>query len=616
MNPLRALIGLGFVLWFQVSVCEAQGNNRNYTVTSPVVLPRANPVLTTVTPQMVGIAANTCAGASTTNDRAAIVSAVGYGFGVTFSAGACLVGSNLTVSVPAVFSGGKIKPSNGVTVTFTGPTVLPASQVCDVSLGGHCDFTALATPSYPENFGCVADGTTNNITCLQETFAHSTANLYLSAAGIYHWTGGLVLTTARGLDIWGANVGALTTGFKCGTGAPWAYLVDEPSDAYLSTKNFCFQNGLAGAGYAVNFHNVDMDSDDRANVMTFLMGASISATCPGHTGSPCLAWNFNFYDGGDIGGMFQQWANENTFSGINFLGPNALVRGANIEIGTQATVQNQTFLGGAVLGNQASGSWLLYEYNDTGVGNIVGATTFNGTAFQNGWYGIHEAGINYSYIGVRPERIHETTTGSFLTEVGQASSHWIKEDLTGLSNALVQAFNGASCDTVFDESSGVHSCGQDFSYIFDGAAAYKSTTNSSVTGDGTSVTVIFDAATTNIGSAYNNVTGVWTAARTGFKTVSAAVQLCGFANDNTEVSMEFDTGAGLRYIVSDFSPYTITISGGACITVSGSSEIYLVAADTVKTVVTAGGHASKNVSVQGLISSTGRITYWSVTDKH
>jgi hypothetical protein len=108
-----------------------------------------------------------------------------------------------------------------------------------------------------------------------------------------------------------------------------------------------------------------------------------------------------------------------------------------------------------------------------------------------------------------------------------------------------------------------------------------STTNQTVAGGNTSTTIIFDSAVTNVGSAYNAGTGVFTAPTTGFYGFS----VCVFFDDLT-------TPAGLSQIILGYTGSVqslrlqqtglVPATTGPDIIVSAGWEMAMTAGDTVQ----------------------------------
>jgi hypothetical protein len=99
-----------------------------------------------------------------TNDTAAFIlaNAAPAALGpAQIQAGVCLVTGPLTLSHAFTsIAGGVVKPAAGTTIAFTGPYAAGAYKVCDITAGGHCDFTKiLEGQGFVEWFGAVGGDT-------------------------------------------------------------------------------------------------------------------------------------------------------------------------------------------------------------------------------------------------------------------------------------------------------------------------------------------------------------------------------------------------------------------------------------------------------------------------
>lgn len=135
-------------------------------------------------------------------------------------------------------------------------------------------------------------------------------------------------------------------------------------------------------------------------------------------------------------------------------------------------------------------------------------------------------------------------------------------------------------------------------------SAYKSSTSTNVTGDGTAATVVFDTEQFDVGSNYNSGTGVFTAPVTG-KYFFQANLMYSAIGVQTTAQCRIDTAAH-NYDGNYLSP-TACQAGGNFLAVNASVIISLSASDTVSvTAAVTGG--TKTVSVFG--NATELYTYF------
>lgn len=112
-------------------------------------------------------------GDGTTDDRAEIAAkdaaAVTAGVPLRFPKGTYRIASTITIASPVIMDPGAVlKPDNAITVTMTGGMDAPIRQVFDVSAGGK---VRVKNPVvYPDWWGAVGDGTTDDATALRMVF--------------------------------------------------------------------------------------------------------------------------------------------------------------------------------------------------------------------------------------------------------------------------------------------------------------------------------------------------------------------------------------------------------------------------------------------------------------
>lgn len=134
--------------------------------------------------------------------------------------------------------------------------------------------------------------------------------------------------------------------------------------------------------------------------------------------------------------------------------------------------------------------------------------------------------------------------------------------------------------------------------------AYKSATTTNVTGDATAYTVIFDTEITDVGSGYNNATGIFTARETGIHIFSWGVtmQNVGAAHTAGVVNL-VTTSATYRALAA--SPAAGKDSANYFKNAQNTTFTYMTAGDTAKVTATV-SNSTKTVGVYG---SSGWTTF-------
>ena len=127
-------------------------------------------------------------------------------------------------------------------------------------------------------------------------------------------------------------------------------------------------------------------------------------------------------------------------------------------------------------------------------------------------------------------------------------------------------------------------------------SAYLSATQTGVTGDGTQFTPIYDGVLTNVGSAYNNTTGVFTAPATG---VYMFGYLTCYQNIGASTAFinAFASGAPQNFNFRA-DQYTAANATSGTLIVNGATTVPLDAGTTMQMLVAAFG-ATKTVGIEG-----------------
>ncbi len=137
--------------------------------------------------------------------------------------------------------------------------------------------------------------------------------------------------------------------------------------------------------------------------------------------------------------------------------------------------------------------------------------------------------------------------------------------------------------------------------------AYKSTTATNATGDGTAFTVIFNSTVFNITTSYATGTGLFTAPLTGNYYFQTNLVFEPLISGHTHGSLSFVVSTGATYVIAFDNPFAQ--NNGSQTTYNSSAIIPLVATNTVKVVLTITG-STKTVGVLGqAIASGGLATF-------
>ena len=146
--------------------------------------------------------------------------------------------------------------------------------------------------------------------------------------------------------------------------------------------------------------------------------------------------------------------------------------------------------------------------------------------------------------------------------------------------------------------------------------AYLNSTTTAVTGANTPYTIIYDTIGYNLGSAFNLGTSTFTAPITGFYNFSLTVQVGTVNVSNTTESLYLSTSNYGNMVLFAGNPATMMTAASTGlpqtrVSASGSAYINMDAGDTVTSVVNVSGGTGNNVRVQGTLSSTFLLTFFS-----
>lgn len=126
--------------------------------------------------------------------------------------------------------------------------------------------------------------------------------------------------------------------------------------------------------------------------------------------------------------------------------------------------------------------------------------------------------------------------------------------------------------------------------------AYSNASLVSVTGDGTTYTVLFDSVAFDSASGYNAATGIYTVPVTGKYYISTQLSLSGITNAHTSGILSIANPPGNNN-VQNLSPFACSASGGTLI-MQGGLIISLTATNTISITI-AVNSGTKVVTVNG-----------------
>lgn len=182
----------------------------------------------------------------------------------------------ITCNVNAV-SGGKIQPANGSTITITGSFTGDLSQHFDTSLGGTVLLKGPVGNTYPQWFGAVADGVTNDLAAIQSAVYAVCRNgtggtVYIPGANaVYAVVGGINIGACFNFQVTGDK--GVTLRVPNGTvDTPWQSLGTYGFDSTLKiiqSTNIKISNLKIDGNLSNRTANVGSESDN-SNILVQL----------------------------------------------------------------------------------------------------------------------------------------------------------------------------------------------------------------------------------------------------------------------------------------------------------------------------------------------------------
>jgi len=259
----------------------------------------------------------------------------------------------------------------------------------------------------------------------------------------------------------------------------------------------------------------------------------------------------------------------------------------NSALGAQALIGNIDGDGNTAIGVAAIGNAAHPAFN-TALGGLTG-DNYTTTESSNILMGYNVAGTlgesNTLRIGVG------TGTGN-----GQLNRAFIQ----GIAGVSVSNKQIVTIDTTTGQL-GSESSVSSTAYF----SAYKSSTSSSVTGDGTDYTIIFDTKLADPSSSYDDTTGIFTAPVTGMYAFNASAFIQNIGAGHTQISMAVNTTSA-NFVGPLYNPVPIAVGGVLIAMVQAAA--FLNAGDTAQIIV-AVDNSTKTVDVAGQALGSGVITY-------
>jgi hypothetical protein len=384
-----------------------------------------------------------CSGASDTRSAIAVANNAGH---FQVSAAACHVNSNIVISSSVTFQpGAYFLPASGVLITFTGTINAQKAKICDLSLGGHCDFRkAQVSTTYPEWVGVIAGDDSfdsakarTNGPLITDLIIYGSYRLEFSSPGIYSTTCHVMTVPHEyyGLGQSFAAGSATVVNGIVGSGCPATDHAHLGSDISATAK-YVFQPAPGGRinNNASQFNHISIGVSDPAT--TIPVGVLWSTTAINN-------WAVNFNDCAMTGlyGLHFAWANGNSVHACTLAGTAGAIA-ETIPVRGGVTVQKVWVSDTALLqtGSPRSGS-CVYQRNPYD-SQALWQTNFADVTIENCYDGVTLAAMPALMTGIHMERIlHRMAveTGrslwTFPTAAGGNSVNTLLTQLSCLSSA-------------------------------------------------------------------------------------------------------------------------------------------------------------------------------------
>lgn len=381
----------------------------------------SNLILYTLTPQIFGALGN-----GSTNDRAAFAAAdaAAATLGPIYVAGGTFaIASSISLSHSYNFAaGGKLKPANGVVIAFTGPVDAGMYQICDLSAGGICDFTAAKiAATFPEWLGVVggdasfsSGNATVNGPLIDSLLQYGSFEIDWRAPGIYstlcHQISYPHKHEGAGVDFTPGATGIING--IVGSGCLATDHVHLGTDISATAK-YVFQSGpiIAGHRGPTYFNNISVGvSDPTTTIPVGVLWSTIASN----------QWQVNFSNCGLTGlyGLHFAWANGNKVDNCNINGRLGAVAET---LPTSSTNVQKVWIDKSLLAQtqQASGTCFFQDDEGFGVHGLAGNSLTN-SSIEGCFNGFILDSESQEMNNLYQERF----SGTVASECSTCASYW------------------------------------------------------------------------------------------------------------------------------------------------------------------------------------------------
>jgi len=192
-------------------------------------------------------------------------------------------------------------------------------------------------------------------------------------------------------------------------------------------------------------------------------------------------------------------------------------------------------------------------------------------------------------------------TGSLTIDPGASGDSFVQFDINGTGEFRIGVDDTDSDAFVISQGSALgtnntfrmSAAGERTLPLQPAFFAYLSSTQSNVTGDNTAYTIICDTVVINVGSGYNNSTGIYTAPRTGYYFFHYRIAIATDASGGDEVESKLVTSNNTYYGTSYPGRNRLANFGGPAYIISHEYCVLanMDVSDTAYVVITSGNNS-------------------------